>query len=438
MNAKSVVDEVELADVSDTVMEYPRFRWFVLLAMFLMTAGSAAIMISPAPLMGIIAKSLNMPLSDTSAYLMGVYNLVVAMSCICGGIMCDRVGLMPVLLYSSLALTLPTLVLPFLGLSFPGVLAIRLIQASGYGAVLASVSPVAALWFPLKERGLVTGVQGMALSAGIATGFIASPALYEVVGNWQKGMAWLGVACLVPAVVTILVALAPKPAIPSSPGVEYEASHVGAGDLKLAFRQPATWIGIIVVLCLMWVLSAFNDLAPNYLAIDNPLGLGLGPLVAGKMMMSLELASMIGAVLTGFVVTKIFKGHVRPVMVIGFMMFAFFSASIMFPAVHASARVVSLCLVIVGFFRAWVVPNALAFAVMHYPPHITGKIVGIWMGLGVFGTSAGVICGSIALRTTGNYQMSMVIILVMSFIGLVASLFLKPPSVFGLDQEIDS
>ena len=418
--------------------EYPRFRWFILLNLFLVTAASSAIMISPAPLMGIIAKNLNIPLSDASAYLMGLYNLVVAFSCIGGGIMCDRAGLMPVFIFSSFAMTFPTLALPFLGHSFAGVLAIRLLQACGYGATLASVSAVATVWFPPKERGLVTGIQGMGLSAGIATGFVAAPALYQAAGNWQTGLAWFGVACLVPLAVTILIALAPKPPLPASLGGAYETSHAGANDLKIAFRQPATWIGVFVVFCLMWVLSAFNDLAPVYLAIERPLGLELGPMVAGKMMMSLELASMIGSVVTGFVMGKIFKGKVSPVMAIGFLMFALFSASIMFPAIHSSTRVISLCLVIVGFFRSWVVPNALAFATTHYPPHITGKIVGMWMGIGIFGTSAGVICGSFALRATGRYHLSIVIVAVMALIGLVASLFLKPPAVFGLDREIES
>jgi hypothetical protein len=69
---------------------YPRYRWLMLLVMFLVTLVSDIIMISPAPLMGVIAKSLNMSLGDMTAYLMGLFNLVVAVSCIGGGSRCYR------------------------------------------------------------------------------------------------------------------------------------------------------------------------------------------------------------------------------------------------------------------------------------------------------------------------------------------------------------
>jgi MFS family permease len=156
------------------------------------------------------------------------------------------------------------------------------------------------------------------------------------------------------------------------------------------------------------------------------------------MMMSLEIASMIGAIATGFVMERVFKGNVRPVIAIGYLMFALFTASIMFPLIQTNTQFLTFSLIIAGFFRAWVVPNAMAFVAMHYPPHITGKIVGMWMGLGIFGSSAGVICGSYALRATGNYHLSIVIVSVMALVGLVGTLFLKPPEVFGLYAETDS
>jgi MFS family permease len=213
--------------------------------------------------------------------------------------------------------------------------------------------------------------------------------------------------------------------------------HEGANNLKLAFKQPVTWIGVFVVFCLMWVLNAFNDLTPAFLAIEPPLGVGYGPMMAGKMMMVLEIAFMAGAVTTGFVMERMFKGEVRPVIAFGFFMFAIASVSIIFPTVHSNIVNLSFCLVVAGFFQAWVVPNAMAFISMHYPPHINGKLVGMWMGLGIFGGTAGVICGSIALRVTGNYHLSIIIVSIVALIGLVASLFLKPPAVFALGEKGD-
>lgn len=61
----------------------------------------------------------------------------------------------------------------------------------------------------------------------------------------------------------------------------------------------------------------------------------------------------------------------------------------------------------------------------------------MWVGLCVFGSTAGGICGSIALRVTGNYHLSIIIVSIVAIIGLVASLFLKPPTVFALGEKGD-
>ena len=119
-------------------------------------------------------------------------------------------------------------------------------------------------------------------------------------------------------------------------------------------------------------------------------------------------------------------------------MFAVFTIFIMFPFVHSTAKIIAVCLIIAGFFRAWVIPNALAFVAMHYPPHITGKIVGMWIGLGIFGSSAGVICGAIALRQTGNYQLSFILVSAMSLIGLVFTFFLKKPRTFVRQSQLQT
>ena len=42
----------------ENTQSYPNFRWFVLLAMIASTAASLAIMITPAPLIGEVAKNL--------------------------------------------------------------------------------------------------------------------------------------------------------------------------------------------------------------------------------------------------------------------------------------------------------------------------------------------------------------------------------------------
>jgi hypothetical protein len=55
-------------------------------------------------------------------------------------------------------------------------------------------------------------------------------------------------------------------------------------------------------------------------------------------------------------------------------------------------------------------------------------MVGLWMGIGLFGGSVGVIAGSVALHHTGNYLASIFLVGGVAFAGLLVSFFLRPPN----------
>ena len=83
--------------------------------------------------------------------------------------------------------------------------------------------------------------------------------------------------------------------------------------------------------------------------------------------------------------------------------------------------------------------NVIAFASKHYPAHIAGKLVGMWMGIGLFGGLAGILAGATALHNTGNYHVSIIIVCIIAIIGLIFAQFLKPPRAFCLaDQPLDA
>ena len=311
---------------------------------------------------------------------------------------------------------------------------LRIIQACGMGPIMATASPVAARWFPEKEREIVMGIQGMTVSLGIAVGFVATPAAFAGTASWQATMAWLTIPYFAALVLALIVGFGPKPPVQSSFG-DGSKLAADAHDYKLALQQPVTWLGVFVVFCLCWILSAFNDLTPAYIAIASPIGLGYGTMTAGKLMMALQIAFMVGAVVSGFIMQKVFKGSARPVIMIGYLLEAAFCTSIMWPAVHSSVGVLLIFLIAIGFFMAWPVPNAMAFVSMHYPPGIVGKIGGMWLGIGLYGGSTGVILGSIALHRTGNYHASIVVVGILALIGLMFSAFLKPPKIFCATDE---
>jgi MFS family permease len=410
-------------------IEYPRYRWFVLATLFVLTVAHAIIMISPAPLIGVISKSTKLGLGPSTGMFMGIFNLGLALSCIGGGFLCDRFGLVRTYFWSCLFLIVPTLALPYCGDSLSGAITVRILQALGSGPINASVSAVAALWFPPSQRGIVTGLQGTGVTLGIAVGFVASPAALAASGNWQTALAWQAACAFLALAMIIVFAFGPKPPVQQHILV-CNARGSGNGDFKHAMRQPASWFGVFVIFVVCWVLSAFNDLTPAYFAIEPPVGVGYGAMTAGKLMMAVQIAFMVGSEVVGLVFEKIFREKAPPVIMVGLFLFALFAVSIMLPAVYGNMSILVICLVIAGFFESWVVPTVFAFISLNYPTHIVGKLTGMWFGIGLFGGTIGVIVGATALHHTGNYHVSIMIVGTVALIGVVLGMFLKPPQVF--------
>jgi MFS family permease len=429
----------ELLIREGTMMEdirYSGYRWYVLITFLVLQISTTLISISPATIIGDIAKSLNMSLGATTGSVMGVVNLVIAIACIMAGFLVDRFGFVKMLIVGAVLMIVPTLALPFIGNSFPGLMVVRIIQSLGNGPVYASIAMVAALWFPPHQRGIVTGLQGSAVTLGFAIGFVTTPMAFESVGTWQTALAWQSVSAIIGLILAIALLFGPK-----APGQALvRTGNSGAvsdnGAFKLAMRQPVSWVCIAVLFCVIWVMAAFLDLTPGYFAIDPPTGVGYGRMTAGKLMMLVQIAFIFGSAATGFALEKVFKGVVRPVVTIGYIVFAIFAVSILWPAVYKNMPVLLICLGVAGFFQAWVVPNIFAFISKHYPAHIAGKLQGSWFGIGQFGGAVGVGAGATALYNTGNYHMSIIIVGVISVIGFILAQFLKPPKVFrGVEKE---
>lgn len=418
-------------------VEYTRFRWFVLLTMCIATMATAVALISPAPLMGPIAQSMGVTLGEATGATMGAFTFCVALSCIVGGALVDRFGIPRVFICSLLLVIAGQIAVPAVGTSL-GILALlRAVEGAGTGPIMAAVTAIAAQWFPVHERPIVTGVQGMSMGLGIAAGFVVAPAVFQLTGNWAAAMAWLSGFCFIGLILTLLMAWGPRvPVVNDTLGVCNPAIAAGS-DFKVALRQRATWIGILCVFLLSWASQAFNDLTPAFIAVEPPVGIGLGPMEAGKMMMIYQIAFMAGAVASGIITEKIFAGRTKPVVLLGFLVSAVFCLAIKYTAVTANSMLLQLCLVGAGFFMSFVNPQVMAFIAKNYPEHITGKIGGMTMGIGIFGGTAGVIAGSVALHTTGLYQVSINIVGLVAAGGFIAAMWLNPPRDFCAIEDRD-
>ena len=77
-------------------------------------------------------------------------------------------------------------------------------------------------------------------------------------------------------------------------------------------------------------------------------------------------------------------------------------------------------------------PNAInmSFIANSYPEHITGRVGGFTMGLGIFGGAIGVAAGSAALHITGMYNISIIIVAIAAITGAISGLGIKAPKIF--------
>ncbi|WP_005035683.1 MFS transporter [Holophaga foetida] len=410
---------------------YPGYRWFVLFVLLFATVAQGVVLIWPAPLLEQIAKHYSVDLGAATGALMVAFTIFVTVGAIVGGICCDKFGWVPTLIVSVTLLAVSTILVPLFGNGFGTLVLARIIEGAGAGPIMASVGAVSVQWFPHKERAIVTGIQGMGVSLGIALGFAFVPMAFVKTGSFLAAASWMSIFPIVGVLFLVVVALGKKPPVFSDAEISGEGDPVNTDqDFKIAAKLPVFYVGILCIFFLSWVMQAFNDLTPVYLAAQAPLGAGHGVEVAGKFMALVQVSFMVGSVASGFLLEKVFRESNKTVIAIGFLGAAIFALSVRFPFVNGNLKILPICLFLAGFFQGWIVPTSLAFIAMHFPSHIVGKMTGIWMGVGIFGGTAGVIAGASLLHKTGLYQASIVAVGIVGLVGFLCSLFLNPPAVF--------
>lgn len=405
---------------------YPKFRWFVCLAILVATAAQGVILIWPAPLMEQFAQALNLHLGVVTAGMMVSFALLGSLGAVIGGFCYDRFGIVPTILVSSILVVAGTVMTPLVQHSFSGLILSRGIAGLGAGTISVGIGPIAVVWFPFHQRGPITGLQGMSVSLGVALGFAFAPIAYLSTQSLATTALWLSLFPIASIVLFALVPLGSRPPVlmDSTHNTVARASHEFSRITKL----PVFYIGIMTIFCMSWFFNAVNDLTPVYLSAEPPLGMGHGIMNAGSFMGLLQIASMVGSTLSGFILGKVFKGSVRTACGVSFLFMALTVFALKSPAVAGNLKVLPACLFLLGFFEGWIVPNCIAFLAMNFPGHVVGKLVGLWMGLGFTGGTLGVMVGAALLNFTHRYQASLMMVGIVSIIGFVLSCFLKAPA----------
>jgi MFS family permease len=168
-------------------------------------------------------------------------------------------------------------------------------------------------------------------------------------------------------------------------------------------------IGIPVAFFANWYLQTLYGLTPSFLSAAKPIGAGFGPITSGQLMLGVMIAGIIGPV-SGLLTDKTFRGNVKPVIVVGFLLCCIFIYLIQSPMVYSTIPLLLSTLVLAGIGVEFVFPGMYTYIAKACQLDVVGKMTGLWSGVGAIGGVLGLLLGGIAVNKVGNYSVAIILI----------------------------
>jgi MFS family permease len=296
------------------------------------------------------------------------------------------------------------------------------------GFIYVTVGHVLSRWFPPNERGLASGLMIGAMPIGASIGVVTAPILLEMIGSWQYTMVLLSIPGWMAIVLAVLITRRePQPALS---GPVFESKKTDPTDQKemsfvQALQLPYTWIGVGILFCNAWCHFCLYSIVPPFLSANVPAGVGLSPVLAGKLSMAITFSGFFAFIAGGLFFDRVAKGSYRFAMIIGFFLTAVSSYFILASALHNGIYSLVLCLLCAGWGMPFMNASISSCIVANYPAQIVGRMVGVWFGLGTFGGALGIYLGGIGIAKTGNFYWAIFPISIAATTGIVFSWFLK-------------
>ncbi len=404
--------------------QYPGFRWLILIAVVLVNVSMQVTNLSISPVLPQVAQSLGVDVGvATNLMSVFLFSGCVVMILI-GGIICDRFGILTSIILGLLCMSIPGVLMPWMGTSYTAVFWARLVEGLSSGFAFPAMSAAIAIWFLPHEKGLAGGLMGASVAVGSAIGLTGGPYVFRFTESWQKMSMWLSIIGIAGLIYTIVLAVVRKPQPPAQPQAA-EAPAEG-GLFKRALASPVTWVGVVLTFMAAWGMQCLYGLTATFLSANRPLGLGYGPTVSGQLMLGVTIAGIVGPVISGLLLDKAFKGNTRTAMFLGFALMCVFIYLLLVPAVNTSIAPLIVCLVLSGLGVQFVFPIIYVFVAKAYQSQIVGKMTGLWIGLGTFGGVIGLYVGGVTVNKAGNYNLALTLMSVSALVGFVLVFFLSP------------
>lgn len=403
---------------------YTSYRWVMLVVMSMAIIAVFIDQIAFAPILGEVAKGLNVDMGTATNLMMG-WVLATGFVLLWGGIVCDKYGVTVALVLGLLLATIPATLMPWIGDSYGKVMVVRLLGGASVGFIFAVIGPILALWFPPKEQGIAGGIIIACISLGCAIGGVVSPMVLSAGFSWQATVSLLSLL----GWVTMILSLALTRRQPSAEVVRtiVQAMQASVGQLSFvkALALPVTWVGSVITFFNSWSLYGVLNLIPPFIAAPAPMGVGLGSVSAGKFALVSTIVGIISTIIGGTFFDRISKGKAKPAIIIGFVLTGLFAFPLAYESVYSSMALLVVCLILVGWGVNFMSASLSGYIAMNYPPNIVGSMVGWWFGFSCFGGAAGLYIGGRTIACTGSFKLAIIAMSFAAAAGFIATLFLK-------------
>ena len=141
----------------------------------------------------------------------------------------------------------------------------------------------------------------------------------------------------------------------------------------------------------------------------------------------------VGTLIAPVVTEKIFKGNATPTISIALLVSAVFVFFVRILKVEQTVLLITIPCGIL-FFAGFVNPTVFGYIAKHYPGSIAGKLGGLAMGLGVFGSVVGIGISAALLRAFNSYIPSMNAMGIVSVVGALVALGIRRPKGFNIAE----
>ncbi len=413
---------------------YSAYRWYVLFTACFAISTLFIHMTAIPALLSVIAQDMQIDMGTASQFMTG-WMLAISVATLFLGVVCDKKGLSFALNCGLLTSLVSVLLIPLVGHTFWPFFTLRLLQGMSVGFIMPVIGFIAVKWFPAREHGLINGIFFGVMSLGSSVGVALTPVIMRAVDDWQLTLVYLGAFNVIGIILALSIAKSRPPvqdAITTrAEPMKEEMSFKGAVSFIIS------WVGPLVIFANAWVFFGLYNFVPTFLSEPAPMGIGLGPITSGYLCLSLTVIGIVSGLIGGFIYDRVFKGHAKPHIALGFVIAAF-ALLLILPSVRGSVFLIAVILMLSGFAIPFQNPAVSSYIIGTYPAGVAGRMMGWWFGIGDFGAVAGLFFGSLSISHSGSYNGVLVMITMASIIGLAITLVFLKHGLRVYKQEVSS